>query len=316
MTAGFALRGNSAAEECLRAFAGRGFPHALLIEGPEGGGKSSFARRAAMAVLCRNPQEAPCGQCPSCKKVAAGIHPDLHVFEGEKGKARSLHIDQIRALRAQAFIAPNDGERKALLIEDAQNMTEQAQNALLKILEEPPASAVLLLTCRSRGELLETILSRVTLIALRLPDTDTCAAVLRERCPTEDPARLYELARDAGGSVGIALALLESGGGAGSQNGYRARAAELLTLLEQGAESKALALLSVYEKDRPGLMAFLDALARLAGARLLEPERARMPHPRLMLVLAAVEETQTAAYANVSGLLAGSALVARVSQGV
>ena len=81
-------------------------------------------------------------------------------LRGRKGQGEILPCGYGAPAAGQAYVAPNEGERKVLLLEDVQNMTEQAQNALLKVLEEPPASTVFLLTCQSRGQLLETILSR------------------------------------------------------------------------------------------------------------------------------------------------------------
>ena len=117
----------------------------------------------AKKMVCADPEHAPCGVCRHCRKVNQGIHPDVipvERFMEEKDLGGEVKICPIRALRADAFIRPNEAERKVYLIDNAQNMNPNAQNALLKLLEEgPPYAAFLLLTDRA-GALLETIRSR------------------------------------------------------------------------------------------------------------------------------------------------------------
>ncbi len=314
MTEPFSLRHHDGAIAALASFAGGRLPHAILIEGPVGCGKSRFARRFAMSVLCHNPSKAPCGHCCACKKVAAEIHPDLLVYQGEKGKAKSFHVDTVRQLRAQAYVAPNEGERKVLLLEDAQNMTEQAQNALLKVLEEPPASTVFLLTCQSRGQLLETILSRVTVIALSLPNVETCADILAEHLPDRSREELLLAARDASGSPGLALEALTREDD-GKAQGHRDCACQVLELLGKGREAAALARLQSYERDRPGMTALLEAMASQVTNLLLEQEVGTgFSQLQLVGITAIIERITAAAYSNVGGLLLGSALCAGISQ--
>lgn len=146
-------------EARLRA---RRFPHAVLFEA----GDAACARRTALTVaaglLCRGEGIRPCGQCPACLKAASGSHPDLSVLEGSGGQ-RSLHVEDIRALRRDSIVLPNESEVKVYILLGAQDMSEQAQNALLKVLEEPPERVYFILTCDDRAHLLGTILSRCTL---------------------------------------------------------------------------------------------------------------------------------------------------------
>lgn len=146
-------------EARLRA---RRFPHAVLFEA----GDAACARRTALTVaaglLCRGEGIRPCGQCPACLKATSGSHPDLSVLEGSGGQ-RSLHVEDIRALRRDSIVLPNESEVKVYILLGAQDMSEQAQNALLKVLEEPPERVYFILTCDDRAHLLGTILSRCTL---------------------------------------------------------------------------------------------------------------------------------------------------------
>lgn len=140
----------------------RRFPHAILFEA----GDVACARRTALTVaaglLCRGEGIRPCGQCSACLKAASGSHPDLSVLEGSGGQ-RSLHVEDIRALRRDSIVLPNESEVKVYILLGAQDMSEQAQNALLKVLEEPPERVYFILTCDDRAHLLGTILSRCTL---------------------------------------------------------------------------------------------------------------------------------------------------------
>ena len=127
-------------EKLLSEIASGKLSHAYLIEGGEGCGKTYFARFAAAAAL-RTGDKPPCGKCPSCVKALAGSHPDLFYFSPDK-KA-SMGVEQRRETSKNSlFFMPNDGDRKVYIIDDAQKMTVQAQNALLKFIEEPPASVL------------------------------------------------------------------------------------------------------------------------------------------------------------------------------
>ena len=143
----------------------RGLSHAYILSGPAGSGRHVLARQLAAAMLCTGTGECPCGRCVPCQKAAKGIHPDLSVIAGpEEGKP--ITVDQVRALRADAYIRPNEGERKIYLLEHADRMNPSAQNAMLKLLEEGPAYAAFLLLAENGGGLLQTVRSRCEELAL------------------------------------------------------------------------------------------------------------------------------------------------------
>ena len=164
---------NDKAKQTLVNFITDGrLPHTLLLEGEDGSGKMTFARMIAAALLCEHPQPEcrPCGECRNCRLVMSDSHPDVTVVQSEQ-KANAFHVDQIRALRTDAYIRPNDGTCKVYLLRNVHYMTEQAQNALLKTIEEPPAYAVILLLTTNAESFLPTILSRcVTLNLKAVPD--------------------------------------------------------------------------------------------------------------------------------------------------
>ena len=111
--------------------------HSYLLCGPAGSGKHTLARILCAAMECEKDGAAvPCGVCPGCRKALAGIHPDVITVDDPDHKA--MTVDPIRAARSDMFIRPNEGRRQIYVIPRGQDMNESAQNALLKILEEPP----------------------------------------------------------------------------------------------------------------------------------------------------------------------------------
>lgn len=118
----------------------------------------------AAAIVCSGDGSRPCGRCRHCRKVAGGIHPDVITVQkeiDEKGKPRKeIYVGQIRSIIADAQILPNEAEKKVYIIKDAGDMNASAQNAMLKVLEEPPAAAVFILCTENAGSLLDTVRSR------------------------------------------------------------------------------------------------------------------------------------------------------------
>ena len=138
--------------------------HAYLITGGGGDSRAAFAGRLAAAYLCEG-DAPPCGRCRACRKVGKGSHPDLSRTAPPPDKAE-ITVEQIRALRADAYVRPNEGRRKVYVIDPADAMNPAAQNALLKVLEEGPAYAAFLLVSDRPGKLLDTVRSRCELLSL------------------------------------------------------------------------------------------------------------------------------------------------------
>ena len=154
------------ADRILGGLIGQGrWPQAIVIEGPAGSGKARLARRIAQAAVCTGDGVRPCGICRACRNALAGNHPDVMILQGD-GTQKSLSVQRIREMRAQAFVRPNEAERKVFLLLDAGCMNASAQNAMLKILEEPPAFDLFVITVESRSQLLATVLSRSVTLSL------------------------------------------------------------------------------------------------------------------------------------------------------
>ena len=138
--------------------------HAYLITGGNAAARAEYARRLSAAYVCDG-ASAPCGRCRHCEKALAGIHPDIITVSLLEDK-REIVVEQARNLRADAYIRPNEAERKVYVIDPADTMNDTAQNALLKVLEDGPSYAAFLLLCANPGKLLSTIRSRCETIVL------------------------------------------------------------------------------------------------------------------------------------------------------
>ena len=204
MTSLESLVGNDALRARLRdAVAAGRVSHAYILEGPEGVGKRSLALGFASALLCSAGTGVPCGRCSHCKRSA---HPDLSVIEGE-GKSGAVKVAAIRALRADAYIRPNEAERKIYIIDHAETMRAEAQNALLKIFEEPPAYAVIILLTSSLPAILPTLRSRAVTLSVRPLTTEETFSALQRLTKKRGP-ELLEAAERSGGRISYALELL------------------------------------------------------------------------------------------------------------
>ncbi|MBM4267793.1 MAG: DNA polymerase III subunit delta' [Deltaproteobacteria bacterium] len=161
-----AIRGQTRAVDALRRALARGrLPHALIFAGPAGVGKRATAYALAAAALCTEQPGVGCGRCEDCRLVAAGTHPDLVVEDLERARAERptamlLSIEQARRVRSHLAMRAVRGGRKIAIIDQAERLTVDAQNALLKTLEEPPGRATLVLIATNADALLATIRSR------------------------------------------------------------------------------------------------------------------------------------------------------------
>jgi DNA polymerase-3 subunit delta' len=143
-------------------------PHALLINGPSGVGKSSFCHYSAQALLCAKPTDVgSCGECESCLLFIAGTHPDYLLLTPKKDKS-TIVIDQVRKLIDELELTPLCSHKKVAVIDPADSMNVNAANCLLKTLEEPASSSVIMLSCSLPGLLPATVRSRCRSIRLKV----------------------------------------------------------------------------------------------------------------------------------------------------
>lgn len=139
-------------------------PHAILIEGDDSGRSAALADFIANAAVCGE-KNAPCGNCRNCHQASSKSHPDITYISLPEGK-KILTVDQVRQIRTDTFVKPHSAKRRVFIIRDAHRMNESAQNAFLKVLEEPPQGVVFILLTPSKTMLLDTIISRCVLLSL------------------------------------------------------------------------------------------------------------------------------------------------------
>lgn len=191
------------------AFSSGRFPHAILLQGEPGTGRRTLARHIARALVCRETDKAPCGECPSCKRALAGSHPDIRVLEG-RGEGGNLSVEQIQDMAADAQRMPDEAPYNVYILVFGERILEAPQNKLLKLLEEPPEGAVFLMVCRSAQALLPTIRSRVQAFRLMPPPEEEAAGWLCEHAGTR-PEEARRLAALCGGNLGWMQEELKSG---------------------------------------------------------------------------------------------------------
>jgi DNA polymerase-3 subunit delta' len=267
-----------------------GAPQVLLLIGPASIGKTTLALDLAAGLLCAagDDEARPCRACRACRLVASGTHQDLHRLVPE-GAGRQVRIGDpsdpepgtVRHLIRELARLPVEGRRRVAVIEGAHRMNEDAQNALLKTLEEPPAGATLILCADEPERLLLTVRSRAATLRLGPLGIRAIEGLLGER--GVDPPRAARLARLAGGRPGLALAY------AAAPQAVNAREEISRTLLDLVAESRSRRLVVGREllaraaelaslRDDPGAAGARPAEARPAEARASDAPPGPVPH--------------------------------------
>lgn len=307
---GFA--GNASIKKRLSADMDAGhYPHALLIEGPVGSGRRTLARLIARGALCRDTDHSarPCGVCAACQKATP---PDLTEVGGD---GTTLSVDTIRRLREDAFLLPNESAYRVMILAEAQTMTPQAQNALLKILEEPPAHLLFILTCDTRTSLLETIRSRCVCLTLAPTTWEEAEPILTARLPKEDPEEL----RRAHGLFGGCIGQVIDGIGDGTFRQVLDLTPRIAAAIVAPTEAELMGLTAAMEKEKAltvgvlsGLSLILrDALVRQYGGtttlstspEVAEQLASRLTAQRLTALTEQVERLQFAHSRNMNNTL-------------
>jgi len=229
--------------------------HAYILEGPRGSGRHTIALNAAAALCCEERHgDVPCKKCRSCEKIFGGKSPDIITLGLEDDKA-SIGVETVRFLRNDIHVAPNDLSTKVYIIEDADRMTVQAQNAFLLSLEEPPSYILFFLICENSTDLLETVRSRApSLRTERLTHEQVEGYILahdkRARELKETSAEDFKtLISVSAGSIGYALELLDTRRRKQVFE-YRKTAASLISMLSSKNRRGALEAISVFGTKR------------------------------------------------------------------
>lgn len=275
------LLGNERIKENLTGSLAKGhISHFYLISGPQGAGKHTLAGLLAAAILCREPNR-PCTRCPSCRKVLSGTHPDVITVDDPEKKTVSVEL--VRQARSDIYIRPNEGDYKIYCFPRADCLGLPGQNALLKVLEEPPEYGVFLLLTDNPDKLLPTVRSRCRELALSgLPEKQLLEA-LRQEYPKEPEESLRAAAARCGGYLGQAKQLLAQKDAVPPQTadfvrGYAARdAVGLLQVLVPMEKWKRDALIPMLQS---WLELMTEALADRAGRPAISPLAASLSRSR------------------------------------
>ena len=297
-----ALVGNAKLKEQLQPRLSGGLRHAYILSGPAGSGRHTLAAILSRALVCSGSGARPCGCCSDCKKALSRIHPDIITVSHLPDK-KAINVDQVREMRADAHIRPNEADRKVYILEEADLIQEEGQNAMLKLLEDGPAYAAFLLLAENAGSLLTTIRSRCEELALAPVTVPEVRAWLDARFPRHDPELRQQAAAASQGLIGRAVRLLSEDAG---------ELRELEELVRQlaedwlaGNEAALMARfipLEIKKLDRLYFAALVSQLRAELCARLAHhPDRRRV-----MRAIDLTEQIQQAMAVNVNpGHLAG-----------
>lgn len=249
-----ALVGNSKLKSDLMSQIKTGrLSHAYLIEGPCGTGKKTLSAILAKALVCRG-ENPPCCECRGCLKADKGIHPDIINIAAPEDKD-IIPVDSIRELKTDILVLPNEADKRVFIIHEADKMNTSAQNALLKMLEEPPVHAVFILITENSKLLLQTILSRV----VKLTMSPLSASEVENYLETHVKAskeQIENAAVHSCGNIGKALELLKSK----SSDKNTKLTLEFLRLLSSKSENEFIMLSSKTGNNKDEIISFFDGL--------------------------------------------------------
>ena len=263
----FPLKGNENVKSAVvSAINARRLPHAIMIEGEDGLGKHTLANFLASAAVCEA-GGLPCGSCHGCHLAKIGSHPDISFVSPEDGK-KNISVAQIRTLRNEAFVKAHSASHRVFIIEQANRMNDQAQNALLKILEEPPHGVIFILITPSRTMMLETIISRCAVLSLSAPKREDSILVLKEKSNAQDE-EIVKALEAVSNNIGRALKILNKS----ADDKASATALEFLQAWFSGSEYDMLTLLRPLEKNRVLAEEFFKALQLEIARKLREISR-------------------------------------------
>ena len=253
------------AQHLSSAYQSKTLPHALMLTGPLGISKQHFAEQFSLFLLCSSPHAGrACGRCKSCSLCLAGSHPDWTNIGPEEAH-KAIRVDTIRSIQQRLQQTAQQGGNKVCIICPAENMNENAANALLKVLEEPPANTYFLLVVHQVSKILPTILSRAQRVSFALPSTNSIVDWLKSDFNQVDIEHAIEQAR--GFPERVKSMLLESD----EVQFDNDTLIELMLGKRSGYDFAA-------KLDQRGAASFLDALlvllARQSAANLTESREA------------------------------------------
>ena len=249
-------------------------PHAILILGDGGVGKHTLADFLAKAIVCGK-SDAPCDMCDNCRLADSKNHPDISIIAPEDDK-KSIVISQIRALRQEAFVKPHKTLKKVFIIDKADTMNSASQNALLKVLEEPPEAVMFVLIAENKAAFLETIISRCVVLNLTAPEFSKATEYLSEKTKYSEE-EIGDALEKSQNNIGRALTLLKGKGSTKAE----LSAVEFLDFLYKNDQYNMLLTLNAFAKKRVEVDVFLKALKNEVTKRIKNDPKSQFAKPLL-----------------------------------
>lgn len=286
--------------------------HAIVTEGDEGLGKHALAYEIAGALVCRS-DEKPCYSCAQCKKAIKRIHPDIFEYTAQGG-ARSFHVETVRQVIDDVYMQPNESDYKIYILGNAHLMSDSAQNAILKVLEEPPEYALFILTTTNKSALLPTVLSRSVVFSMEGVPFEDGARYITEHDSDIDYDSALEAISAWNGNIGQAMESLKDG----SMAQWSSLCREICLALTHDNEYSLLCASSAFQKDRQGLTTvctllkniFRDALIYAVqkngesdGEDAAKQLASRLTKEKLLKLIAVVDEIKKEAQMNANNTL-------------
>jgi DNA polymerase-3 subunit delta' len=254
------LCGNSRTTELTASMIRKGRePHSIIICGEHGLGKRTLARVIAMQLLCESGNGEPCGKCRQCRLAESGNHPDIITVQASE--TGNYKADDIRAVTSDAVVSPSEGRYKIYLIPDLDRSVQtlpQVQNILLKLIEEPPESAVIILTARSKEIFLDTIISRTVHLTAEEVTPAEAQAYLEQN--GTDSALAEEAVRRCGGNIGQSLEYCENE----KLRELAALAEKAMQAVAERSEAKLLRAVSDCDGKRETFITLIGYMQRIA----------------------------------------------------
>ncbi|MBR2176522.1 MAG: hypothetical protein IJ861_06225 [Clostridia bacterium] len=244
--------------ELSEAMSSGTLPHAIIIDGAKGTGKRTLATIIAQYGVCLADNGRPCGVCSGCLKAIHGSHPDIFIADGNH--SGELAVNVIRQIRSDAYIKPNEAPAKVFMLLNCDKMLAPAQNAFLKVLEEPPANVMFVMTVTSANMLLETVRSRSRIYSLFPADPKQAAEFAAQKFPDKPYEELLRAAGLCGGNIGQTIQLIESGG-----EEAKILAEEIFASMQKSSEYELLVRTNQLTKDRAFAAAVLDNMLEISA---------------------------------------------------
>lgn len=255
--------GNTILKETFSSFfKNKKVPHFIILEGEKGLGKKTFAKIIAQNVLCNFSSPFSCGNCKDCKKIINAVHPDV-IYPEKTGTLNTFSVSTVREIRKDAYIVPNEAEYKVYIFLDADDMNVAAQNALLKVIEEPPLNVIFIFTCSSSKNFLDTIKSRAQIFKMEPVLEADAIRFLKEKFHNFDDLTLKKAFEIYSGNLGKTLEFLESG-----QNEEYFLAEDIIKTLMVPNEAELLKVTSRIKNDRHFFKLVLKFLFELLSKSL------------------------------------------------